>query len=160
MATPDNEADNLESALESLMLDVEGCLTGDLQLVPAEDSVLLPIEGPSAKVRRRLSIDWASKVFSWTLPAGAGDQVASLSSRQRSEFRDRWCVQLLRRRPHLKADGYNEGLKQAKKLWQELPDDHRTGWLLHMSDNTKPSPPYPSEDTGRDKSVGTIFIGC
>lgn len=104
----DDDGTDLDAALEALMLEFE--VAAELPVVlPSCDSqlALLPVEdqaaSPPPSRRRRLSIDWATKVSSWVLPPGASSAVSTLTSRQKSAFRDQWCVRLLRRMPHLKA---------------------------------------------------------
>ena len=160
----DDDGTDLDAALEALMLEFE--VAAELPVVlPSCDSqlALLPVEdqaaSPPPSRRRRLSIDWATKVSSWVLPPGASSAVSTLTSRQKSAFRDQWCVRLLRRMPHLKATSYTDGLARAKELWQEQPSDHKTGWFLHMADSSHPAPPFPAESTFGDRSGGASRRG-
>ena len=157
----DDDGTALDAALEALMLEFEVAaevpavlpsFDGQLALLPLQD------QGPPS-IRRRLSIDWATKAPSWVLPPGASRAVSSLTSRQKSDFRDQWCLHLLRRMPHLKATSYNDGLARAKELWQEQPSDHKTGWFLHMADARHPAPPFPAESTFGDRSGGSSRRG-
>ena len=160
----DGDGTDLDAALEALMLEFE--VAAELPVVlPSCDSqlALLPPQdqaaSPPPSRRRRLSIDWATKVSSWVNPPGASSAVSTLTSRQKSDFRDQWCLRLLRRMPHLKATSYNEGLARAKELWQEQPSDHKSGWFLHMADGSHPAPPFPAESTFGDRSGGASRRG-
>ena len=161
----DDDGTDLDVALEALMLDMElevvespvvlPSFDSQLALVPLQDEVVSP---PS--LRRRLSIDWATKVSkSWVLPPGATSAVSRLTSRQKSDFRDQWCLRLLRHMPHLKAASYNVGLARAREFWQEQPSDHKTGWFLHMVDSSHPAPPFPAQSTFGDRSGGATSRG-
>ena len=162
----DDDGTDLDVALEALMLDMElevvesplvlPSFDRHLALVPLQDEVV----SPPPSLRRRLSIDWATKVSnSWVLPPGATSAVSSLTSRQKSDFRDQWCLRLLRHMPHLKAASYTVGLARARELWQEQPSDHKTGWFLHMVDSSHPAPPLPAESTFGDRSGGASSRG-
>ena len=134
----DDDGTDLDVALEALMLDMElevvesplvlPSFDRHLALVPLQDEVV----SPPPSLRRRLSIDWATKVSnSWVLPPGASSAVSSLTSRQKSDFRDQWCLRLLRHMPHLKAASYTVGLEPAA-----LSSQLHTGHAWTVTDTT------------------------
>ena len=74
----DDDGAGLDAALEASMLDLELEVAELPVVLPSFDSqlALLPLQdevaSPPPSLRRRLSIDWATKVSkSWVLPPGA-----------------------------------------------------------------------------------------
>ena len=140
----------------------------------------LPIHG--AISRKRLRISWDAKVYNLrqqeqnaefhqqaqgapkagkprpgsganaSTPQKTRQQISELSSKERTEARDKWAVCFLHDTADLKEifGSYREAVSALKSMWRSLPDVYKRDWIKHwLNPEQCPHPQFPTVEEVR-----------